>query len=185
MFIFSVRANKARMLALACVALAVIMLAVYAVKQKGKAAATDGVINYKAASEAERLAFISQFGWEVEEDPAEVEEVVIPAEWDEIYTSYNQIQKENGLDLEPYRGLRAKRWCYTVLNYPGYENRQDAVALNLLIYDGMVIGGDVCATEQSGFMQGFDYPQSVDMQGKTETTVKPAQTATEESEIGG
>lgn len=159
MFIFSVRANKGKVLALGCVLLAAVMLAAYAVNRKGQPAAADSVINYKASTASERLAFISQFGWEVEEDPAEVAEVVIPGEFDEVYTSYNEIQKSGGMDLEPYRGLRAKRWCYTVLNYPGYEQRHDAVEINLLIYEGTVIGGDVCSMEQGGFMQGFDFPE--------------------------
>ena len=34
----------------------------------------------------------------------------------------------------------------------------DVIELNMLILDGMVIGGDVCSTELGGFMHGFDLP---------------------------
>ena len=41
-------------------------------------------------------------------------------------------------------------------NYPGYENKDGVVRANLLVYEGRVIGGDVCSVELDGFMQGFE-----------------------------
>ena len=32
------------------------------------------------------------------------------------------------------------------------------VQANILVYEGAVIGGDICSTELDGFMQGFDFP---------------------------
>lgn len=43
-------------------------------------------------------------------------------------------------------------------NYPGYEGADGTVQANILVYEGAVIGGDVCSTELDGFMQGFDFP---------------------------
>lgn len=155
MYIYSVKASKVK-LVIFCAVLVIAAAAIALTLTKGEPASTDSGISHKAGSAAERLAFISQFGWEVSEDPKEVAEVIIPAEFDDIYTSYNEIQQEQELDLTPYKGLRAKRWTYEVLNYPGYEGKPGAVEINLLVYDGAVIGGDVCSLELNGFMHGFD-----------------------------
>ena len=85
-------------------------------------------------------------------------EVIIPAEFDDAYEMYNGIQKSQNLDLLPYAGKRAKRWTYTVNNYPGYEDRKGIVQANLLVYEGAVIGGDICSVELEGFMQNFEFP---------------------------
>ncbi|MCI8622100.1 MAG: DUF4830 domain-containing protein [Provencibacterium sp.] len=116
----------------------------------------DGAVmkNYTAQTAAERLAFIAQFGWEVEEEPVEIEEVLIPAQFDAVYDSYNTMQRAQGLDLTRYQGKMVKRFAYQVLNYPGTA---DEVRLNLLIAENKVVGGDVCSMALDGFMHGFKY----------------------------
>lgn len=108
--------------------------------------------NFTAQTSEQRLAFIAQFGWEVEAEPLEIQEVLIPAEFDDVYASYNELQKAQGLNLTRYAGKIAKRYCYKVLNYPDCE---DEVRLNLLIAEKKVIGGDVCSLSLDGFMHGF------------------------------
>lgn len=93
-----------------------------------------------AQTPADRLQFLSQFGWEVDSDPLEARDIVIPAEFDENYTEYNDMQKSLGFDLSEYRGRKAKKWVYCVKNYPGIANN---VTATLLIADGKVIGGDI------------------------------------------
>lgn len=112
-------------------------------------------ISFKASNSKERLKFISQFGWEVETEPSEVAEIIIPIEFDDVYSNYNEIQKQQSCDLTDYCGKRVKRWTYTIKNYPGYNEDDTCVRINLLIYDGIVIGGDVSSTELSGFMHTF------------------------------
>ena len=97
----------------------------------------NGVV-FKDETAEERLAFLSQFGWEVDEEPAEVKEVIIPQEFDDVYNQYNIIQKEQNLDLEKYKGARVKCWSYNVKNYPGYENSTGVIKANMLIFDGVV-----------------------------------------------
>lgn len=53
-----------------------------------------------------------------------------------------------------YAAKRVKRWTYRVTNYPGYEDKS-CIQATLLVYDGQVIGGDVCSVELEGFMHGF------------------------------
>ncbi|MBR2893486.1 MAG: DUF4830 domain-containing protein, partial [Clostridia bacterium] len=46
-------------------------------------------------------------------------------------------------------------WSYEIKNYPGYENTDGVIRGNILVYDGIVIGGDICSIELDGFMAGF------------------------------
>lgn len=118
-------------------------------------AAKVGSVNMRAANAEERVAFFSQFGWEISTDPLEVKEVIIPEKFDETYEEYNEIQKSQGLDLEKYKGKRVKAWSYEIKNYPGYESSDGVIHGNILVYDGVVIGGDICSVELDGFMTGF------------------------------
>lgn len=157
MFVYSVKTSKAKIAAL-IFALAAIIIAIAMVMGKGKEpAANDSAISYKAENAAERAAFLSQFGWKISDDPVEISEVIIPQDFDAGYLEYAEMNKAQGLDLEPYKGMRAKRWTYSVLNYPGLEN-QDGVHANLLIFEGRVIGGDICSLDIGGFLHGFDFP---------------------------
>lgn len=113
------------------------------------------IINFKASNNRERLDFIAQFGWVVETEPEEVCEIIIPQEFDDVYSNYNEIQLRQSCDLKDYAGQRVKRWTYIIKNYPGYSEEDTCVRINLLVFDGMVIGGDVSSTELSGFMHTF------------------------------
>ena len=158
MFVYSVKTSKAKAVALIA-AIAVIVAAIVFVAGRGeKPAADDSAVNHNARNAAERTAFLSQFGWKISEDPIEVSEVIIPEDFDAGYAEYAEMNKAQGLDLEPYKGVRAKRWTYEVLNYPGLEENPGIVQANLLVYEGRVIGGDICSTEQNGFIRGFDFP---------------------------
>lgn len=105
-----------------------------------------------AKTNEQRIAFIETFGWEAEAEPAEVMEVIIPKEFDDLYKEYNSIQKMQGCDLSGYAGKRCKRYSYSILNYPG---QKENVRVNLLVSNNKIIGGDVCSLEPGGFMHGF------------------------------
>lgn len=112
-------------------------------------------ISLKAESHEERKAFFASFGWEISDEPVEVKETVIPAEFDESYSEYNNLQKTQNFNLEKYKNTRVKSWSYEILNYPGYETTDGVIRGNLLVCDGVVIGGDICSIELGGFMHGF------------------------------
>ena len=156
MFVYTFRSSKLKWILL--IALCAFVAGMLWYFGAGTPASQSGAVVLRAGNAAERLAFISQFGWDVAEDPVQVTEILIPAEFDEVYEKYNEIQKQQDLDLSLYAGRRVKKWTYAVRNYPGYEGRADVIELNMLILDGVVIGGDVCSTELNGFMHGFDFP---------------------------
>lgn len=159
MFVLSVKSSSVKAALLGTLIVVCAVAGVYVAGRSVETAvetAKSG-IDYSAADASQRLAFLSQFGWDVQPDPVEVREVIIPAEFDAAYEKYNAMQKEHGLDLSKYCGKRAKRWTYEIKNYPGYEN-SDMVQVNIFVLDGRVIGGDICSLETNGFMQSFLYP---------------------------
>ena len=158
MFVYSVRSSKIKLVALGVLAVAAVA-ALLLITRGSSSAAGGGNIRHAAATAQERMAFLSQFGWEVTEDPIEVAEVIIPAAFDETYNRYNDIQRAQGFDLKNFAGKRVKRWTYEISNYPGYEGKPGVVQANLLIDKGLVVGGDVCSLELGGFLHGFDFPK--------------------------
>ena len=161
MFVLSISSKKVKLVAaaLVLVILAGVCTAVSRVQLKKiniqSVESKSNSINFKVENNQERLNFISQFGWEVEAEPVEVSEVIIPQEFDDVYNKYNEIQLMQGCDLRDYSGERVKRWTYIIKNYPGYSEKDTCVRINLLVFDGIVIGGDVSSTELSGFMHTF------------------------------
>ena len=154
MFLLSFKSLKGKfILLLAVVIAAIIVCAVLSSDEQDTDEPVSEVnaIDYSASTITEQLSFIASLGYTVKTEPDSVEEVIIPEEFDDIYTQYNELQKAADLDLSPYKGCNAKKWTYTVTNYPAYENR-DCIKLNLLIYNGRVIGGDICSVELDGFM---------------------------------
>ena len=166
MFVYSVKSSKLKLIALVAVVIAAVAALLFLTKGN-KPAASASSIRLAAATAQERQAFLSQFGWEAGEDPLEVSEVIIPAEFDETYSKYNEIQKAQNMDLGSFAGKRVKRWTYEIRNYPGYEGKPGVVQANLLIDKGVVIAGDICSLELGGFLHGFDFPRRASVQAET------------------
>jgi hypothetical protein len=156
MFVYSVQSKHIKVLS---VGLFVVftLVSLVVLSRESKQTSSDGSLNLKASTHQERMSFLSQFDWEVNEEPVEIKEIIIPATFDETYTAYNEIQKAQGFDLTEYADVRVKRWTYTVKNYEGYEN-SECIHANILVHDGIVIGGDICSVELDGFMHGFSKP---------------------------
>ncbi len=104
------------------------------------------------SSQQEQLEFLHGLGWETSVEPIDCRSVVIPEEWSDVYTEYNELQIQQGFDLDKYRGKYAEIYTYEIYNYG--DSRPNIVA-NLIICDGRLIAGDVCCTELGGFMQGL------------------------------
>lgn len=112
----------------------------------------------------QRVAFLESLGWQVDSNPVEVAEVIIPQTFNDVYKNYNSIQKAQGYDLSKFRGVRAKRWTYNLKNYSGAS---EGVRANLLIYNNMLIGGDISSVALNGFMQGLK-------KNSAQTSIKPS-----------
>ena len=91
-----------------------------------------------------------------EEAPVEECEITIPKEFDKVMTSYNEIQKQQGLDLSKYAKKSAKRYTYKVTNYPEYNG---TVYANVIVYRDKVIAGDICSADARGFIHTLPMPK--------------------------
>ena len=133
----------------------VILFGIFCGHKKMTSVSVDGRTSMTVKDSEEVLNFISSLGWEVDQNPMEVREVVIPGVFDDVYSGYNDIQLSQGFDLQKYAGQRVKRWTFIIRNYPGTEPEDDFVRINILVCDDEVIGGDVCSIKLDGFMHGI------------------------------
>ena len=118
-----------------------------------ESSAASAKISYSGVtSNSDRLSFISQFGWEVDETPVEEVSVSVPDDFDAAYKRYNEIQRSQGLDLSKYRGKEVVKYTYNVTNY---KDADGAVYINLLVYKNKIVGGDISSADGNGFVYGF------------------------------
>lgn len=102
------------------------------------------------SNDRERTAYIKSFGYEVGTVPDKVEEIRIPANFDEAYEQYNAIQREQGFDLRKYRAYYAKKYTYLIKNY---DNPSPIpICANLIVIDGKIVGADISSSEAGGVM---------------------------------
>jgi len=107
-----------------------------------------------AETNADRVKFLEDYGWQIKSEPIETENVSIPSDFNAVWIEYNKIQKEAGFDLEKFRGKQAVRYTYEVLNHKNVSGRQ--VRANILVCDGQIIGGDIMTTAIDGFMHALN-----------------------------
>ena len=155
MFVLSWKHSRGKAVAATVVVVAVVagIWAIVAFRNSPpKAEYAGGQYSLSASTAEERMAFFKQFGWEVAPEPIDSGEVTIPETFNDVYLAYNNIQKEQGLDLLPYAGRTVQQWIYRVTNFP----QQKTMRGTILVCNGKVIGGDLSTPEISGFMTGFD-----------------------------
>lgn len=158
MFVYSVRASALRfasVIIISVIALTALVVFVPTYVPTSLLLGEDKIIYDNIGTADARRAFLAGFGWEIDESGGEEEAVVIPARFDAVYEDYNDIQKQQGLNLERYRGKTVMRYTYPVKNYEGYDG---TVYATLLIYKDRVVGGDVCSASVEGFAHGLKMP---------------------------
>lgn len=97
-----------------------------------------------------QVALLESLGWQVDDKPMTQTEVQIPSEFDEVYIEYNELQKQQGLDLEKYKGKRATLYVYRVENdKSGTQN----VTASMVIYKDKLIAADICVPEEEGLLR--------------------------------
>lgn len=90
-------------------------------------------------------AFFAQIGLQTGDTPQSEKTVLIPGEFDEVYSAYNELQQAAGLDLTPYKGTEAK-----LLTFPLNSGKADFAVL--LVKHGRVIGGHLTNGEYGSEM---------------------------------
>lgn len=114
----------------------------------------------KVSDLSDIIVKIGSYGYQVEQQPAEIEQVNIPEKFNDVYINYNEMQKIQGFNLEKYKGKTVKRYCFKVTNYKDVikdnKNNFDDVFINVLIYKNKIIAGEVFSNNLDGFMHTFD-----------------------------
>ena len=109
-------------------------------------ASNQTTVSCKTAEE--RVNYINSLGFETDSSE-ESKEIIIPTRFNDVYNKYNEIQKKQGLDLAEYKGKTAVMYTYHITNYGDNDN----VIANLIVFDGQLIGADLCDTSAgNGFL---------------------------------
>lgn len=149
MFIWSTRLSKKKLVLggvlIACVLAAALFLPTLPGAEEAPAA-LPGETN------AQRVEYLRNCGWEVVEEPVETFQFLLPEKLEEPYASYNDLQLSQGFDLRPYCGRQLARYTYTLTNYP---DRPEGVQANLYVCDGQIIGGDIFCPGAGGFQEAL------------------------------
>ena len=82
---------------------------------------------------------------------------LLPAELEEPYLTYNELQSAQGFDLSACCGKQVSRYTYTVTNYPG---RAEGVQANLYVCQGRPVAGDILCAGADGFQDTLVYPET-------------------------
>ncbi len=124
----------------------IVIILTFTVNHPEKAESVSKSISCKTSDE--RRDFISSLGYNTD-IIEEQKDIIIPKQFNEVYTKYNEIQKKQGFDLEPYKGKAAVLYTYKITNYKDNDN----VIANLLVYEDKLIGADLCdPSADNGFL---------------------------------
>ena len=154
MLIWTARVSKKKTAAITA-AILVVVLAVVVVLGK-HADSADSNLPQLADNEA-RVSYLQSMGWEVEPEPVETLQFLLPEKLEEPYLTYNELQDSQGFDLSTACGKQVSRFTYTVTNYP---NRPEGVQLNLYVCEEQSVAGDVLCAGADGFQDTLVYPET-------------------------
>jgi len=154
MFVLSLKMSRSKIIGMLCICIAAVAIVFIGINTPVEKSSTVAV-TYMGQTNEQRLQYIQSKGWQVSEDIKEIE-IIVPEEFDNIYEKYNSLQKLQGFDLKKYKGKKVTRYTYVVTNYPTQQDSE--INLNLIVYDNVIIGGDVCSTALGGFIHGLEMP---------------------------
>lgn len=94
-------------------------------------------------NEEERRHYLTDLGLIGIEGPIETKVITIPWQFGDVYSQYNELQREANWDLLEYAGKTLNMFTYS------YKD----LLVHLIINDnGEVVGGDICDPSINGFM---------------------------------
>ncbi len=160
MFVLSVHISKKKIMIFAT---AFLMIALFAFSNlntnisQSFAVSSSKKYSIDASNNEQRVEFLKSYGWQVNPEPIEICDIKIPTVFNDVYEKYNQIQKDQGLDLKKYMGKACRRFSYEITNYPGYS---EGVRANIVVIEDKVVAGDISSVDLDGFMHGFKKPEN-------------------------
>lgn len=97
------------------------------------------------STHAKRMTYINGFSLNIDEKNWTSKQTVIPHKFSDVYTKYNELQKQSGFDLSSFKGRTVTVYSYPILN--------EEKVLTLIVCDNNIIGGDVAETRLGGKME--------------------------------
>lgn len=150
MFTYSFRMKKSTIITVV-LSIVVVILTVILIPVGGKAVQT-----YQANSaptcktNEERVEWIKSMGWEIEEQPSSEIQVMIPRQFDEIYSQYAMAQRQQGYRIDKYKGKTATKYCYIATNC---EEAKGNAVISILQYKNKIVAADISSVELGGFLK--------------------------------
>ena len=105
--------------------------------------------SYPAKSEKDITDFLRNCGIETAGNVS-VKTVTIPAEFGDVYERYNELQKQQGFDLDGYRSREAAVYTFGVASVDGEHT--DFTEAHVMVCDDIIIGGDISSAAIDGGM---------------------------------
>lgn len=102
----------------------------------------------RLSDNTQRIEYLQSLGWEVEPEPLETLQFLLPDPLEEPYLTYNQLQLSQGFDLTDCSGKQVTRYTYAVTNHP---DRPNGVQANLYICEEIPVAGDLFCPGANGF----------------------------------
>jgi hypothetical protein len=151
MFIYSVRASTIKFFSIILLTV-VVLIVILAAGGNAQAvyAASNSVSFSGIKTNEDRVEFISQFGIRVSPGAVEEEEFRVPENFDRVIAGYNEIQKQQGLDITKYKNKKVTRYTYEAEGYKDFEGK---VFVNLIVFRNTVIACDISSTDPQGFIE--------------------------------
>ena len=104
--------------------------------------------NSVAQTNEERIQFLLTLGYTAENETPSTKQTVIPGQFNDVYSHYNELQLSAGFDLSFFKGCEV-----TVYSYPlKTENTAEQYYANLIVADSKIIGGDISSVSFNGEM---------------------------------
>ena len=103
-----------------------------------------------ANTNAQRVYFIKSLGLLPDEENSKCKNIIVPETFSDVYKNYNDLQIEAGYDLSAYKGVEAKMFTYPVGKIK--EDNSDDYYVNIIVYKGRIIGGDISSRNFYGEM---------------------------------
>ena len=148
-FTFSFKLLSRKTFAAVLAAVAAVSAVIIINSEFGADSKSSAVVCSDAFSVSE---YLNSFGVEIDAEEVVADEITVPEQFNDVYESYNKVQKAQGFDLSGYKGCKLARYTFPVTNYSD-ENQN--VFAEVLLYDGVVVAADIYSTNAEGFIKAL------------------------------
>ena len=97
------------------------------------------------------IAFLREYGWEVDETPEEIVHLSIPDTSSQSYAPLHDVAAASGFDLTPYQGVAATRYSYRVKNHEA--SLTSVIRANVFVAKDGIIAAHLCELSPDGFLR--------------------------------